>query len=436
MTHATSTTTTADDAAGFKHFGLHPAFIKATDKLGFTTPTPIQARAIPEATAGRDVLGLAQTGTGKTAAFGLPLMHRLFTAKGRGTRGLILAPTRELATQIEAELRALTRFTPMQTVTIFGGVSQHGQIKGLRRHPDVIVACPGRLLDLMQQGHVHLGKIETLVLDEADQMFDMGFLPDIRRIIAELPAERQNLLFSATMPADIRGLADEILDDPLVVEVGFKGPAKTVSHALYPVDDKKKNGLLELLLGRDGVETAIVFTRTKHRAKRLALQLSKNGHRAAALQGNMSQSQRDRAMRDFRKGRFDILVATDIASRGIDVAGVSHVINYDIPGTAEAYTHRIGRTGRADMSGEAFTLVTRDDRRMVREIERKIGQPIERRMEAGFAVDIDRGGPPSGGRNRRSGQRPRSRNGRGSGGRPHGGTRGPSCGNANRDPLP
>ena len=371
--------------SGFAAFRLHESLTKAIHKVGFETPTPIQQQTITDAMAGKDILGLAQTGTGKTAAFALPMLHRLLTGNSRGTRALILAPTRELASQINTEIRALAQLSPIKTITIFGGVGANPQIQNLRKKPDIIIACPGRFLDLFRQGHVFLKKIETFVLDEADQMFDMGFLPDIRRIIAELPEQRQNLLFSATMPKDIRVLAKDILQDPSVVEVDFKGPAKTVKHALYPVAQRRKTELLRVLLKQEKVSTAIVFTRTKHRARKIARQLEQYGLNAAALQGNMSQQQRDRVMREFRKNKIDVLVATDIVARGIDVASVSHVINYDVPATAEAYTHRIGRTGRARQQGEAYTLVTAEDRRIVREIEKKIGRKIDRCHEPGFA---------------------------------------------------
>jgi ATP-dependent RNA helicase RhlE len=290
----------------------------------------------------------------------------------------VLAPTRELATQIDAEIRLLAKFTRLKTALVFGGASMRNQIDALRRRPEIVVACPGRLLDLMRQGVARLGDVETLVLDEADHMFDMGFLPDIRRILATLPKRRQNLLFSATMPREIRRLADEVLSDPHAVDLAGKAPAETIEHALYPVPEERKRDLLEHILASDGCDSAIVFTRTKHRARRLAGQLDKAGHSAIGLQGNMSQVQRDRAMRGFRSRRFDILVATDIAARGIDVSGISHVINYDVPNTPEAYTHRIGRTGRSERDGKACTFVTREDWGWVRATERMIAEPIPR----------------------------------------------------------
>jgi len=371
--------------SGFDHFKLAPSIARGVAELGFTRPTPIQAQAIPHALEGRDVLGLAQTGTGKTAAFALPILERLNANRLRGPRALIVAPTRELAIQIDAEIRTLARFTGIKTATVFGGVSAGAQIRALRDRPEILVACPGRLLDLMQQGYVNLKAIEVLVLDEADHLFDMGFLPNVRRIIAALPADRQNLLFSATMPPEVRKLTDDVLRKPAVIELSVARPAETIEHALYPVASERKVDLLRHLLGEGEFHSAIVFLRTKHRAKRLAQQLERLGHSAVALQGNMSQAQRDRAMQGFRSGRFDVLVATDIAARGLDIANVSHVINFDVPNTADAYTHRIGRTGRAERSGKAFTFVSADDRGAVRDIERKLGQPITRRALPGFA---------------------------------------------------
>jgi ATP-dependent RNA helicase RhlE len=400
--------------SGFEQYRLDAALLRGVSALGFLEPRPIQARALPAALAGRDVLGLAQTGTGKTAAFARPILQRLIEAPGPGPRALVLAPTRELATQIDTEFRALARFARVSTLTIYGGVSSRAQIAGLRRRPDVLVACPGRLLDLLQQRELRLDRIETLVIDEADHMFDMGFLPDLRRILAALPARRRNLLFSATMPTAIRGLADQILADPHVVELDRVGPASTIEHALYPVLENSKRDLLEHILGADGFESAIVFTRTKHRARRLAEQLDRAGHRAVALQGNMNQGQRDRAMRGFRERRFDVLVATDIAARGIDVSQVSHVINFDVPNVPEAYTHRIGRTGRSEREGKACTFVTGEDRAMVGAIERMLGAPIPRNRVPGFEADFPE--VTSAGRPGRPASRGRSNGRRSSGG--------------------
>ncbi len=379
----------SDTAAGFQRLPLDATIHRGIEATGFVVPRPVQAATIPAALEGRDVLGLAQTGTGKTAAFVLPILQQLVSSSRPGPRALILAPTRELAIQIDAETRLLARFTHAKVMTIFGGVSAGPQIRGLKGKPDIIVACPGRLLDLMDRGFVDLRNVETLVLDEADHMFDMGFLPAIRKVLAALPKDRQNLMFSATMPAEIRQLADKVLDHPKVVELAHSKPAETIEHALYPVATARKVELLEHLLKHENVTSAIVFLRTKHRAKKLAQQLCRIGHEAVALQGNMSQAQRDRAMKGFRGGRFSILVATDIAARGIDVKDISHVINFDVPNTPDAYTHRIGRTGRAECSGKAFTLIAREDAEQVRAIERKLGAKIERRVVAGFAIGPD-----------------------------------------------
>jgi ATP-dependent RNA helicase RhlE len=376
-----------DQPTGFDLFGFHPSIVRGLDAAGFRDPRPIQAETIPAALEGRDVLGLAQTGTGKTAAFALPLLDLFTRKRGRGPRALILAPTRELATQIDAEIRLLARNTKVKAVTVFGGVSAHHQIRALRGSPEIVVGCPGRVLDLIGQGALKLGEVETLVLDEADHMFDMGFLPDLRRILKQLPPRRQNLLFSATMPSEIRKLADGLLHDPHVAQLSVSGPAETIDHALVPVREDHKRELLERVLAEEACESAIVFTRTKHRARRLASQLDKIGHRAVSLQGNMSQGQRDRAMKGFRTGKFDVLVATDIAARGIDVQGVSHVINYDVPNTPEAYTHRTGRTGRSETEGCALTFATREDRAWLRATERKLGEPIPRRHIPGFEGD-------------------------------------------------
>jgi len=408
---------------GFDQFGLHKSLIRGVQEAGFENPRPIQNETIPAGLEGRDVLGLAQTGTGKTAAFALPLLEQLVTERRRGPRVLILAPTRELATQIAVEIRELSKFTRVKMVTVYGGVPIRNQVRVLNHNPEIVVGCPGRVLDLIQQGLLKVGRIETLVLDEADHMFDMGFLPDIRKILDRIPEDRQNLLFSATMPREIRGLADELLVDPHVVELANRAPAETIDHALYPVGETRKRALLEHLLSQDECESAIVFSRTKHRARRLADQLKRAGYRAVGLQGNMSQSQRDRAMKGFRSGKFDVLVATDIAARGIDVSGVSHVINYDVPNTPEAYTHRIGRTGRSETEGVACTFITGEDRRWIKATEKMIGSPIERRRIDGFDSGYEEKPEPrrsSGrpGRGPRSGGQARSRrNGSGSGSR-------------------
>jgi len=392
--------TVSNSAAGFDRFGFDSSILRGIHAAGFSEPRSIQVETIPAALAGRDVLGLAETGTGKTAAFALPLLHRLIGGRRGDPRVLVLAPTRELATQIHAEIRSLARFTELQAVTLFGGVPIPGQIKALQRRPDIVVGCPGRVLDLLARRALRLGAIESVVIDEADHMFDMGFLPDLRRILQALPAKRQNLMFSATMPKEIRALAGAVLESPQVVELKHAGPATTIEHALVTVREDRKRDLLERILAEDGCSSAIVFTRTKHRARRLAQQLDRSGHRAVGLQGNMSQSQRDRAMQGFRKRLFDVLVATDIAARGIDVSGVSHVINFDVPNTPDAYTHRIGRTGRAEREGQALTFVTRDDGAWLRATERQLGNPIARRAVDGFEAEpIEVGGHNGAARN-------------------------------------
>ena len=372
-------------------------------------------------------MGLAQTGTGKTAAFALPILQRLIDEPGRGPLVLILAPTRELAIQIDAEIRLLARFTEIKTMTIFGGVPASSQVRVLRQDPEIVVGCPGRVLDLLKQRKLDLSAVDTLVLDEADHMFDMGFLPDIKRILAALPKDRQNLLFSATMPKAIRSLADSVLHEPHVVELGHSAPSERIEHALYATDPSRKRGLLEKVLSGEDCKTAIVFTRTKHRAKRMAIQLSAQGMNAVALQGNMSQAQRDRAMGGFRNGQFKILVATDIAARGLDVAGVDYVINFDPPSTPETYTHRIGRTGRSEANGKALTFVTSEDREWLRDTERMLGAPIPRLETPDVkASPVSLTDGPRGGRGDRSGNSRGSRSGSGSGRarRPSGGGNG------------
>lgn len=368
----------------FEQFPLDPRVAEGVRACKYTVATPIQAGAIPPILEGRDILGLAQTGTGKTAAFALPILHRLVTTPGKGVRALVLAPTRELAEQIRCNMRELGERTRLSVVPIYGGVAMGPQVNALRRSADIVVACPGRLLDHISQRTIDLRGVEVLVLDEADMMLDMGFLPDVRRVLSHLPAQRQNLMFSATMSPEIRKLASDILRQPETVQVARSAPVETVSHALYPVSQNLKTPLLLELLKHTDTESVLIFTRTKHRAKRLGDQLVKKGFHAASIQGNLSQNKRQEAMNGFRTGKYSILVATDIAARGIDVSQVSHVINYDIPDTTAAYTHRIGRTGRALRTGDAFTLVTREDAVTVRDIERVLGAPIERRTIEGF----------------------------------------------------
>ena len=368
----------------FISFSFHPQINAGISAAGYSTPTAIQLHTIPPILEGRDVLGLAQTGTGKTAAFVLPILQHLMVGARGKLRVLILSPTRELAEQTHTNIGMLGRQTGLRSLTIYGGVNANPQIKGLRLGVEIAVACPGRLLDLIGQKVIDLSRIEILVIDEADRMFDMGFLPDVRRILAFLPRQRQTLLFSATMPDEIRGLANEFLNHPVKVDLGVSRPVETIGHALYPVDQTRKPELLLALLRKSGSGQVLVFTRTKHRAKKLAAQLIKAGLLAASLQGNLSQNRRQEAMDNFRTGRIRILVATDIAARGIDVSQISHVINFDMPDTADAYTHRIGRTGRMSRQGTALTLVTKDDLPMIRTIERLLGRSLEQRKLAGF----------------------------------------------------
>jgi ATP-dependent RNA helicase RhlE len=380
----------------FETFNFHPSVAAGVAAAGYETPTPIQARAIPQVLNGRDVMGLAQTGTGKTAVFVLPILNRLMGGKYGCVRALIIAPTRELAEQIHQAIETLGRKTRLRSVAVYGGVGINPQLQKLK-HADIVVACPGRLLDHIGRHSIDLSQLEVLVIDEADQMLDMGFIPDIRRILKHLPRKRQTLVFSATMPPVIRRLAEDVLRDPTTVQVGITAPADTVSHALYPVAQHLKTALLLKLLGNTKPRSVLVFTRTKHRAKSLGNKLVAAGYRSASLQGNLSQTRRQAALDGFRDGTFQILVATDIAARGIDVTQISHVINYDIPSTPEAYIHRIGRTGRATHSGEAFTLVTAEDRDMVRAINRLIGSEIEQRTLSTFNY-----GSPAPDRNGRS----------------------------------
>jgi ATP-dependent RNA helicase RhlE len=372
----------------FKTFSLHPSVVAGASAAGYKVPTPIQAQAIPPVCKGRDVMGLAQTGTGKTAAFVLPILSRLVARESGCIRALVVAPTRELAEQIHQATETLGRRTRIRSAAVYGGVGINPQIQKLKR-ADIVVACPGRLLDHIGRHSINLSQLEILVVDEADQMLDMGFIPDIRRILKNLPKKRQTLVFSATMPPEIRRLTGDILQDPDTVQVGHTAPADTVSHALYPVTQHLKTALLLNLLGNTETRSVLVFTRTKHRAKNLGKKLVAAGYRSTSLQGNLSQTRRQAALDGFRDGKYQILVATDIAARGIDVTRISHVINYDIPSTAEAYIHRIGRTGRATHNGEAFTLVTKEDKAMVQAINRIIGSKVEQR----FLADFDYGPP-------------------------------------------
>ena len=333
-------------------------------------------------------MGLAQTGTGKTAAFVLPILQRLMSGRRRRIRAIIIAPTRELADQTQESVRRLGAETGLKGVVIYGGVNQRAQVNQLRDGADIIVACPGRLLDLMVQGEVKVSDLEMLVLDEADRMFDMGFLPDIRKIMKRLPAKRQTLLFSATMPEDIRRLTEEMMQDAAAIRINDNMPVSTVSHAVYPVEAHLKTALLMKLLDHTDTESVLVFTRTRSRATHLAGQMKKAGFIAASLQGDMPQTKRQEALSGFRSGKYRVLVATDIAARGIDVSRVSHVINYDMPDTVDAYTHRIGRTGRAARTGDAFSFVTQNERSFVWDIEKTLGEKLEKRMLADFNYGI------------------------------------------------
>ena len=364
----------------FTEFGFNRHIATAIHQCGFTAPTPIQQQAMAPILARQDLLGLAQTGTGKTAAFALPtIQHLMATGPAGRPRALIIAPTRELAEQINDFVRTVIRGTRLQSVSIYGGVGKPGQVERIRRGVDLIVACPGRLLDLLNDRAVELGGIETLILDEADHMFDKGFLPDIRRILRQVPKKRQTLVFSATMPDEIRHLAEEILDQPVTVQINPTRSVDAITHRVVSVEQSRKTDLLLHLLASEPMASTLVFTRTKHKAKGLAQKLIQAGFQATSLQGNLSQNRRQQALDGFKDGTFTILVATDIAARGIDVAGISHVINYDMPDTAEAYIHRTGRTGRASRTGEALNFATAEDLRLIRTIERSLTRRMDRR---------------------------------------------------------
>jgi ATP-dependent RNA helicase RhlE len=361
----------------FEKFNLHSKITAGVQAIGYTVPTPIQLQSIPPILEGKDVLGLAQTGTGKTAAFVLPILQRLVHGSRGIVRALIIAPTRELTEQTHQSIGLLGRKTRLRSTSIYGGVNIQPQISKLSRGVDIISACPGRLLDHINRRTIDLSHIEVLVLDEADLMFDMGFLPDIRKILKHLPAGRQTLLFSATMPDDVKSLANEVLEDPVRVKIGRTAPADTVSHTFYPVETHLKTALLKNILNTTETGPVLVFTRTKMRAKSVGYKLEKSGYDATALHGNLSQNKRQEALDGFRSGRYKILVATDVAARGIDVRGVSHVINYDIPESANSYTHRIGRTGRACETGDAFTFVTSRDKGPAFSITRVLGNKLK-----------------------------------------------------------
>jgi len=376
------------DLMSFETFNFDPSIMAGVRAIGYATPTPIQLQAIPPIMQGRDVIGLAQTGTGKTAAFALPILQRLLHGQRGQVGAAIISPTRELTEQTYETISELGQKTRLRSIAIYGGVSINQQIQRLRNGIEIAVACPGRLLDHLLKGTIDLSHLEVLVIDEADRMLDMGFLPDIQSILRCLLRQRQTLLFSATMPDDIRHLAQDILHDPVTVQIGRIMPATTVSHALYPVKQHLKTALLIELLRRTETKSVLVFTRTKYRTERVAQQLKRAGFKATSLQGDLSQPRRQAALDGFRTGAFKILVATDIAARGIDVSRISHVINYDMPESIDAYTNRIGRTGRVNRNGDALTFVTSVDASMVDDLERILNVKLERRTLQGFNYNV------------------------------------------------
>jgi ATP-dependent RNA helicase RhlE len=398
----------------FTQFSFDSRIADAIKQSGYTVPTPIQQQGIPVVLEGRDMLGMAQTGTGKTAAFLLPMLQRLTLGRLGRIRALILAPTRELAQQIHQTAVDLAKGTGVRSVAIYGGVGKNTQVGALRRGAEIVVACPGRLLDHISGGSINLSGVEMLVLDEADRMCDMGFLPDIQRIGKYVPATRQTLFFSATMPPEIRRLADGMLRDPAIVQIEASRPAKTVSHAFFSAPQSRKYQLLLRVLKTTDTGRVLIFTRTKRRTRKLAADLKDQGYRVTGLQGNMVQSQRQRAIDGFREGRYDILVATDVAARGIDVTEISHVINFDMPDSVDAYTHRIGRTGRAEQKGEAITFTTELDEPLVRKIEKVLKTSVVTHRNFSDAVQKPtspgNGNTPNRARSRRG--RPRSNSGR------------------------
>jgi ATP-dependent RNA helicase RhlE len=391
---------TIELGVSFAELDLAPEVLHAVLDAGYTHPTPIQQQAIPLALEGRDLIGLAQTGTGKTAGFTLPIVHNLISAPIIDDNGaplhrvrvLILTPTRELAAQVEESFRKYGKYTSLRVVPIFGGVGIEPQSKALRAGVDVVVATPGRLLDHMERQNVVFDDLEVLVLDEADRMLDMGFAPQLNRIVAEIPPYRQTLLFSATMPPEVEALARTYLRKPVVVQIGRRSEAvSTVTHAVYPVPRERKTMLLVELLKKAEMDSVLIFTRTKHGADRVVRHLEDEGIAATAMHADKSQGERTRALEDFKSGKIRVLVATDIAQRGLDVSGISHVINYDVPQQPEDYVHRIGRTGRAAATGDAYTFMAPDEIAMVRTIERMIGQQIPRISVPGydFGTTID-----------------------------------------------
>lgn len=377
----------------FSSLGLSEQLLRGLEKAGYENPTPIQASAIPIALEGKDLTGCAQTGTGKTAAFVLPTLHKLLTTTAtanknggngrhhtRPVRALVITPTRELALQVEASVRTYGKFTRLRSITVYGGVSMEPQYRAFRQGVDVVIATPGRLLDHINRGSIDLSGVETLVVDEADRMFDMGFINDLRKIVAKTPAERQTLLFSATMPKDVQDLAASIQRTPEFIQVGERrNPADSVTQHFYRIAQDRKMDLLLHILRTEPVKSVLVFSKTKHRADRIAERLEKNRISAQAIHSNRTQNQRQRTLAGFKRGDFQVLVATDVAARGIDVDGISHVINFDTPNQAEDYIHRIGRTGRAQTTGDAMTFVSHEEERHVKAIERFTGKRFERR---------------------------------------------------------
>ncbi|MBU9433745.1 DEAD/DEAH box helicase [Burkholderia multivorans] len=419
----------------FESLGLAEPLVKAVNELGYTSPTPIQQQAIPAVLGGGDLLAGAQTGTGKTAGFTLPILQRLHTfytehrSAKRAVRALILTPTRELAAQVEESVRAYSKYLKLRSTVMFGGVSINPQIDALKRGVDIVVATPGRLLDHMQQKTIDLSDLDILVLDEADRMLDMGFIHDIKRVLAKLPPRRQNLLFSATFSDEIKALADSLLDSPALIEVARRNTtAETVAQKIHPVDRDRKRELLTHLIREHNWFQVLVFTRTKHGANRLAEQLTKDGISAMAIHGNKSQSARTRALAEFKNNTLQVLVATDIAARGIDIDQLPHVVNFDLPNVPEDYVHRIGRTGRAGATGEAVSLVCVDEKQLLRDIERLIKREIPREVIAGFEPDPNAKPEPI---QQRRGQQPRGGGGNGGGG---GGNRAPRAGGAAQQP--
>ncbi len=397
----------------FAALGLEPRILAALQDAGYTEPTPIQAAAIPKILTGTDVIGIAQTGTGKTAAFVLPMLQLLASKPplGRKIRVLVLAPTRELVAQIEENVRAYARHLPLKMATVYGGVGERPQVMALRENVELIIACPGRLLDLMEKRHGDWTGLQFLVLDEADRMLDMGFLPSIRRVVKKLPKNRQTLLFSATLSPEIEALTHEFLHQPHTVQVGRRSnPAETVTQIAYEVPRHLKLALLVALLQQPGMDSVLVFSRTKHGADRIARKLESVNIKCGTLHSNRSQNQRLRALGEFKEGKVRVLVATDIAARGIDVDGISHVINYDFPMTNEDYVHRIGRTGRANAVGDALSFVCPDEHGDLRSLERFIGRGLPRRRLDGFdyasAAPPEPPAPPRGPRQQRP-QQPR-----------------------------